>query len=116
MKLSTRESGQAAEKEAEKFLKDYKQYADEDTSIYKNLSLSMYYTSKGDSDKAIEHLKLFSEEDNYMIWVPLFLAIDPQIDSLKNIPEFKKVLKDIDAKFWKKHQQIKISLEEKGLL
>jgi len=104
------------DEEAEKFLDEYKQYADEDMSIYKNLSLSMYYAYQGDSAKAIEHLKLFSEEDNYMIWVHIFLPIDPQIDLLKDIPEFKQILLDIDTKFWKKHQQIRVSLEGKGLL
>ena len=104
------------DEEAEKFLDEYKQYADEDMSIYKNLSLSMYYAYQGDSEKAIEHLKLFSEEDNYMIWVHIFLPIDPQIDLLKDIPEFKQILLDIDTKFWKKHQQIRVSLEGKGLL
>ena len=104
------------DEEAEKFLDEYKQYADEDLSIYKNLSLSMYYAYQGDSDKAIEHLKLFSKEDNYMIWVPIFTPIDPQIDLIKDIPEFKQILLDIETKFWKKHQQIRVTLEEKGLL
>jgi len=43
-------------------------------------------------------------------------TIDPLIDNIKNQPEFKQILQELDVKFWKKHQQIKASLEEKGLL
>ena len=65
---------------------------------------------------AIEQMKLFSQEDNYHYWILLFLKIDPLIDNIKDLPEIKKILSDIETKFWNYHNQIKDSLEEKGLL
>ena len=101
---------------SEKYFSDYKLYADSDNSIYKHLSLAVYYSYMDDKNKAIEHLKLFSQEDNYFYWIPVFLKIDPLIDNIKDLPELKKILNDIDTKFWNNHKRIKASLEEKGLL
>lgn len=106
--------GQA--EKAEKLFKSYKEYADNDKSIYKHLSLSMYYSYMEDTENAINHLKLFSEEDNYFYWIILFLEKDPLAGNIKDHPEFKKILKNLENKFWKNHNEIKAALEEKGLL
>ena len=103
-------------RESEKYLDDYKEYADNDNSIYKHLSLSVYYSYKGDTQKAIEHMKLFSQQDNYHYWVVIFLEMDPLIDHIKDLPEFKNILNDIETKFWNNHKLMKASLEEKGLV
>jgi len=99
----------------EKF-RDYKEYADNDQSIYKHLSLSVYYSYQGDTKKAIEHLKLFSQQNNYHYWIILFLEIDPLVDNIKDLPEFMKILNDIKTKFGKYHEGIRESLKDKGLL
>lgn len=102
------------EKSAE-YVKDFKQYADSDQSIYKHMNLAGYYAYKGDAQKAIAHLKLFAEEDNYQYWI-LLLENDPVVDSIKNLPAFRQVMQDIATKFWTRHNELRISLEEKGLL
>jgi tetratricopeptide (TPR) repeat protein len=104
------------EEKSDSLLQDYKAYADNDHSIYKHLSLSMYYSVKGDVDQAIEHLRLFAKEDNYFYWTILFLEIDPLIDNIKDEPEFKMLMQELEAKFWDYHEDIRYSLEEKGLI
>lgn len=104
------------EEEAENYLSKYLEYVKEDDSLYKESSLAMYFAYKGDTDLAIEHMELFSEEDNYHYWTILFLEIDPVVDKLKDLPEFKQIMEKIKTKFWKNHDQIKASLEKKGLL
>ena len=47
--------------ESEKTFSDFKDYADEDNSIYKHLSLAVYYSYNNDIQKAIKHLEIFSE-------------------------------------------------------
>ena len=101
---------------ADKYFKRYLNYAENDHSIYRDLSLGMYYAYKGDTEKALEHIKLFSKEENYMYWTILFLPIDPLTDPIKDNPEYQQLLKELDTKFWTKHKQIKARLEEKGLL
>jgi TolB-like protein/AraC-like DNA-binding protein/Tfp pilus assembly protein PilF len=101
---------------SEKYFEDYKDYAENDRSIYKDLSLAVYYSYQGDTKKAIEHMKIFSQQDNYQIWVIIFLKMDPLVDKIKELPEFQALLKTIESKFWIKHKEIRASLEEKGLI
>ncbi len=72
------------EEESKKYFEKYREYAENDKSIYKNLSMGVYYSYKGNTEKALEHLKLFSQQDNYFIWTILFLEIDPLTDNIKN--------------------------------
>ena len=100
---------------AQEFVKNFKTYADNDKSIYKHLNLAGYYAYLGDDDKSIAHMKLFSKEENLKYWVLLF-GSDPIVQAVKDHPEFDKVMGDIEKKFWKTHEEIKVTLEEKGLL
>ena len=102
--------------ESDKYFTMYKDYAENDQSIYKHVNLAMYYSYKGDAEKAIEHLQLFSKEDHYHYWTVIFIPVDPLFDDLKDLPEFKRIFKNIERKFWRSHKQIKASLEEKELL
>jgi len=102
--------------ESENYFKDFLDYAESDNSIYKHLSLAVYYSYRGDTENALDHMELFSQEDNYPYWYLLFFDIDPLFDNIKDHPEFRKFLNDIDIKFWRNHNQIKASLEEKDLL
>ena len=100
-------------KESEEYVKKFKDFADNDLSIYKHLFLATYYSHRGDAQKAVEHLKLFSSEDNYVYWV-LLLKNDPVIDSIKDLAEFKKVAHNIETKFWERNKAIRAMLEEEG--
>lgn len=101
---------------SKKYFNDFLDYANNDRSIYKHLSLAVYYSYMGDNESALKHLALFSQQDNYHYWVIIFLKIDPLIDNIKDLPEFEKIIAEIETKFWNYHKQIKTSLEEKGLL
>jgi hypothetical protein len=59
----------------------------------------------------------FSEQEKYPYWYILFLGMDdPLFDKVDDLPEFKKIHREIEVKFWSYHKQIKDSLKEKGLL
>ena len=102
--------------ESEKFFKEYLAYAENDESIYKHLSLAAYYSYHGEEQMAIDHLKLFSEHENYHYWIILFLDIDPLMENIREHSEFKKIRKKLEDKFWDYHQQVRSSLEEEGLI
>jgi TolB-like protein/AraC-like DNA-binding protein/Tfp pilus assembly protein PilF len=102
--------------ESEKYLNDFQDYAENDNSIYKHLNLAMFYSYRGDTKKAIEHMKIFSQQSNYDYWVIIFVEMDPLIDNIKDLPEFNRILTDLEIKFWRRHKRIKASLEEKNLL
>ena len=102
--------------EAIKYFAAFKEYADNDKSIYQGLSLATYYAHHDEYDLAMQHLKTFSEQENYQFWVILFLREEPLLQKLKNHPEFDEVIDRIGDKFWAQHKQIRIMLEEEGLL
>jgi len=101
--------------ESNKFIASFKKFADNDQSIYKHVHLAMYYAYLKDRKKTLDHLKLFTKVDNYQYWI-LLLERDPLVKPLRNLPEFKTIMHTIKTKFWDKHKEIKVSLEEKGLL
>jgi TolB-like protein/AraC-like DNA-binding protein len=100
---------------SEEYLKSFKDYVDNDRSIYKHLQLTLYYSYQKDTKKAIEHFRLFSKEDNFQYWV-LLMEMEPLVASIKDLPEFKKIMRDIENKFWNDHKKIRASLEDEGLL
>jgi tetratricopeptide (TPR) repeat protein len=102
--------------ESQKYFRDYKNYVDNNTSIYKNLELSMYFAYHNQTDKSIEHFKLFSQEDDYHYWVILFLKIDPLWNNVVEDQEFQKIFDKIESKFWKNHNRIKKTLQQKKLI
>jgi len=103
-------------KEAEKYFMDFKDYAENDKSIYKYLSLAVFYAYKGDTKRAVDQLRLFSQQNNYHYWIIIFLKMDPLIDNIKDLPEFRKVYNGIETKFRNYHKQIKANLRREGLL
>ena len=102
------------EKSAE-LLKSYKAFADNDKSIYRNINLAVYYSYLGDVPKTIEHLKLFSEQENYAYWV-LWHGMDTAFDPVQDNPDFQKTMRSIETKFWDTHKKIKRTLMDKRLI
>ncbi|MDX8339117.1 helix-turn-helix domain-containing protein [Draconibacterium sp. IB214405] len=101
---------------SEKYFDQYRLYAENDPSIYSNISLAFYYSYQGDTDKAIEYLEAFSLEDNFTYWTILFTPIEPLTDNLREHPQYKKVFHEIENKFDAYHKRIEKSLQGKGLL
>jgi len=105
------------EEESQLYFQEYLEFAENDQSIYKGLSLAAYYAYMGDSAKAIEYMDQFSKQEKYPYWYVLFLGMDdPLFDNMDELPEFKKILREIELKFWQYNKQISDSLKEKGLL
>ena len=103
--------------ESERYFQDYLEYAENDQSIYRDLSLAAYYSYIGETGPAIEHMELFSEQENYPYWYILFLEMDdPLFDHVNDNHEFQKILREIELKFWRYHKEIKDSLKKKGLI
>lgn len=103
-------------KEGEKYVEDYQNYAENDQSIYKQANLALLYAYQGDTKNAIEHFKLFAQEEHYHYWILLFYQMDPIMENIKNVPEFKKIYSEIETKFWNYHEQIKRTLKDQELL
>jgi TolB-like protein len=101
---------------AKQLYESHKRFLDRNETAYKNLGFVAYHCRAGNSAKALEHLKLFAQEDNIQYWVILFLDKDPMQTDIERSPEFRKLLVEIEKKFWANHEKLKLTLEEKGLL
>lgn len=115
IKISITYSKMHKDQEAKVFMESFRHYAENDHSIYRNSQLALYYANNNQVKKALEHLRMFSKEENYQYWV-LLLPNDPVSDPIKDLPEFKSIMRDIETKFWKRHEEIKENLIEQRLL
>jgi TolB-like protein/AraC-like DNA-binding protein len=92
---------------AEDYIRRFKDYADHNLTMYKDLHLAAYYSYTGENGKAIELFKRFArEQDNFIYWV-LLMPTDPMLDGLKKHPEFNSIMKEVERKYWKKHDEMK---------
>jgi TolB-like protein len=101
---------------AETYLNKYKDYLEEDESIYREASLAMLYLYENMPDKAIEAYNKFSSQDGFQYWILLFLEEDPLMKSLRSHPEYDEVIQKIKDRFWENHNGLKKSLKDKNLL
>jgi len=101
---------------AKEFYDRYKHYVERDQTAYKNIGLAVYYCQMNDSAKALEHMRLFTQEDNIQYWLILFMDKGPELTETEASPEFKKLLQEVERKFWANHERLKLTLEEQGLL
>ena len=108
---------QDADASLEAYFQEYLEFAENDPSIYRDLSLAAYYAYMGNTERALSYMELFSQQEKYPYWYILFMGFDdPLFESVNDLPEFQKIIRKIELKFWKYHKQIKDSLKEKGLL
>ena len=85
--------------EAEKLLNDFYDFAQYDQTIYKEINLALYYSYLGEVEKAMEHLELFSQQENYHYWTTIFVPIDPLIDNIKSEPAYNSLFEIINSRF-----------------
>lgn len=102
--------------EAEKYFQAYKEYAENDESDYKQLSLAAYNAIIGDNEEAMKHFKLFSEGDGYQYWFVLLLDKDPILLRISDHPDFTATVEKIRARFWEEHAKIRSKLEAEQVL
>jgi len=105
------------EREADMLFADYKDYIQNNQSVYTNLGWAAYYAyADRDAEKALQHLKSFVDADQYFIWVVLFLDQDPLMDHICNHPRYQKIINKMNRNFEKRHERIEKMLQQEGLL
>jgi TolB-like protein/AraC-like DNA-binding protein len=100
--------------EAGKFVASFKDYADNDLTIYKHLHLAMYWCYHGDKQKALDHLRLFANEKT-ITYAVTCIDDDPLFDPVSATPEFKSIMADMKATFNKTHDKLAVMLKDEGL-
>jgi hypothetical protein len=75
----------------------------------------MAYILKQDKDKALEYLRLFSQQDK-MILTNTRFPENPIFSSIKDDPIFLDICGEIEAKYQAEHERIRQWLEENDML
>jgi hypothetical protein len=81
----------------------------------RSYSLTGYYALKGDTANAMEQMRILSRSYKHYGRIRL-LKDAPVYDTLQNIPEYKQLVSEMEARYWEYHEQVKKRLEKKGLL
>jgi TolB-like protein/AraC-like DNA-binding protein len=110
LRIATAYQKVGQKQKAAEYAKKFKDFADHDRTIYKDLHLMAYSSYMGNNDKAIEYLKRFSEEqDNFVYWI-ILMPEDPLLPGITRHPEFNTIMHVIERKYWRKHDEVKDKL------
>lgn len=92
---------------ANEYARRFKDFADHNLTMYKDLHLACYYAYQNETTQAIDHLRKFAkEQDNFLYWI-LLMRTDPMSENLRQHPEFDVIMKEIENKFWSSHNEVK---------
>ena len=78
--------------------------------------LAEVYSFRGEIDKAYENLRIFNQRKVMPSWMVAQIKNDPFFESIRDEPEFKQIVNDIEAKYQAEHERIRKWLEENDML
>jgi TolB-like protein/Tfp pilus assembly protein PilF len=111
-------------KEADYYFDKQKEYCKNQIELKRIWGLKLYpyydfasdYAFRGNKEKAYENLKIFNQRQTMPLWTVTFLKNDPLFYSIRNEPEFQKIVKDVEAKYQAEHERVRKWLEENNTL
>ncbi|MBE9518219.1 MAG: hypothetical protein IMY68_06595, partial [Bacteroidetes bacterium] len=81
-----------------------------------NYDLAGVYAFRGEKDRAYENLRKFNEMEGIPLWWLQLLKDDPLFDSIRDEPEFQKIVRDVESKYQAEHERVRQWLEENDML
>ncbi|MFC2126351.1 adenylate/guanylate cyclase domain-containing protein [Bacteroidota bacterium] len=78
--------------------------------------LAGVYVFLGDKEKAYQYLDEFNKKRCYFIWEINLANTDPLFTSIRDEERFQQVLQNMEAKYQKEHERVRVWLEQEGLL
>ncbi|MGW8315917.1 MAG: tetratricopeptide repeat protein, partial [Bacteroidales bacterium] len=85
------------------------------TSGFAYYDLAGVYAFRGEKERAMENLKIFNRREVNGIWMVTLINDDPLFDGIRDDPEFRQIVRDVEAKYRKEYERVGQWLEEKGL-
>jgi TolB-like protein/AraC-like DNA-binding protein/Tfp pilus assembly protein PilF len=79
-------------------------------------NLASIYACRGDKGQAYENLKMFDQSQTVSLnWVTS-IKNNPLFNSIKNEPEFQKIVRNIEARYQAEHERVRKWLEDQKML
>jgi tetratricopeptide (TPR) repeat protein len=82
----------------------------------KYLILAKVYSAMGEKEKAYKNLKIYNQKQVMSLYDVECLRHDPVLDSIRDEPQFRKILKDVELKYQAEHERVGKWLAKKGKL
>jgi len=110
--------------EADRYLDLELQYCTEMVRLDKGIlearyvfyDLAAIYAFRGQKKLALENLRIFNERKKMPIWTVSMIKDDPFLDSIRDEPEFQKIVRDVESKYQAEHERVRQWLEENEML
>ncbi len=108
--------------EAEYYFGLKKQMIDETMKSSDGLNYYVYYDLAGMSafggnrEQALGYLRKFINRPLQEAWMVTLIKNDPLFETIRSEPEFKQIIRDVEAKFIAEHKEVGKWLEEQGML
>lgn len=108
--------------EADRWLKEQRKMSEESIkmgrwySIDANYDIAALYAFLGEKDKAYENLRIVNKIHICPLWLLYLIKHDPFFNSIRNEPEFQKIVHDLETKFQAEHERVRKWMAEKGTL
>lgn len=111
-------------KESEIYLNEQKHYCYESIRLklqgvatkYVYYDLAAVQAFMGEKDQAIENLMIFNQRTRMPLWVVTLIKNDPLFDSIRDVPEFQQIVRDVETKYRAEHERLRKWLNEQGML
>jgi TolB-like protein/AraC-like DNA-binding protein/Tfp pilus assembly protein PilF len=86
------------------------------TGIDANYDLAAVYAFLGDKEKAYENLRIIDKIHACPLWLVTEIQDEPLFNSLRNEPEFQKIVQDLETKHQAEHERVRRWLVKTGNL
>jgi tetratricopeptide (TPR) repeat protein len=109
-------------KEADHWFNEQKKMSEESIKIGRYYSIDAYYDLAavnaflGDKGKAYEKLREVAKIHTCPLWLLTSIKDEPFFNSIRNEPEFQKIVSKMEIKYQAEHERVRKWLEEQGML
>jgi TolB-like protein len=84
--------------------------------LFSYYDIAGVYAFLGEKGKAYENLRIFSQKKSITRGMIILIKKDPLFDSIRNEPEFQKIVRDLESKWQAEHERVRQWLEENNML
>ena len=108
--------------EADRLFREQKRVSEESIkmgrwySIDANYDIAALYAFLGEKEKAYENLRIVNKIHICPLWLLNLIKHDPFFNSIRNEPEFQKIVNDLEVKYQAEHERVRKWMEEQEKL
>lgn len=80
----------------------------------KYLTLAYVYSAMGEKEKALKNLEIYNQRKVMSLWDVYAFRHSPLFDNIRDDPEFRKIVNDIESKYMAQHERARKWLVAQG--